>query len=35
LEAILVEAELLDLRANYSGSVEAVVVESKMTKGFG
>ena len=35
LESILAQAELLDLKANYSGPVEAVVVESKMTKGLG
>ena len=35
LESILAQAELLDLKADYSGPVEAVVVESKMTRGLG
>lgn len=35
LESILAQAELLDLKADYSGPVKAVVVESKITKGLG
>lgn len=35
LESILAQAELLDLKADYSGPVGAVVVESKMTRGLG
>ncbi len=35
LEAILLQAEILDLRANDKGAVEAVVVESKIEQGRG